>query len=77
MRRMIQSSKYEMRRLRQVAALVKGRTVLDIGYAEIPNPKFADVLRVGYKLNKPNSNDFISFRLQTKCFQPMTLVSVY
>ena len=44
---------YEQARLRKVAALAKGAEVLDIGYAQEPNPYLRDCHRVGFDLNAP------------------------
>jgi SAM-dependent methyltransferase len=51
----MKSGKYDQARLRKIAGLVTGRTVLDIGYAQIPNRYLEGVHRVGFDLNKPAS----------------------
>ena len=48
------SKAYERRRLQMLAANVQGPTVLDIGYAQHPNPFFTDCYRVGVDLCAPN-----------------------
>lgn len=45
----MRSEKYELARLRKVARLATGSTVLDIGYAQIPNP-YLNGHRVGFDL---------------------------
>lgn len=47
------SKAYDDRRMRQIASHVTGETLLDIGYAQAPNPYLAGVHRLGYDLNKP------------------------
>lgn len=49
----MRSERYDMARLRKVAKLVRGSQVLDVGYAQVPNPYLADCHRVGYDLNTP------------------------
>lgn len=51
----MRSAAYDRLRLRKIAALVKGRDVLDIGYAQEPNPFFEGCRRVGYDLNLPRN----------------------
>lgn len=51
-RRALRSSRYEMARLRKVAQLAQGRTVLDLGHAQIPNPFLDGRHRVGFDLEK-------------------------
>ncbi len=50
----MRSTGYERARLRKVAQLTEGREVLDIGYAQIPNPYLEGRHRVGYDLNLPS-----------------------
>ena len=50
---MIVSAAYERRRLRVLAGLVRGRSVLDVGYAQQPNPYLQGVHRVGLDLRAP------------------------
>jgi SAM-dependent methyltransferase len=50
---MITSHAYEDRRLRLLAQLCVGRTVLDVGYAQQPNPYLNGFHRVGIDLNPP------------------------
>ncbi len=49
--RRIQCTRYEMRRLRLIAAQVVGRRVLDIGHAQLANPYLAAPHRVGFDMN--------------------------
>lgn len=49
----LRSAGYEQSRLRKVAQLATGRSVLDIGYAQIPNPFLEGFHRVGYDLARP------------------------
>lgn len=49
----MRSAPYERRRLRQIAQSSVGKTVLDIGYAQAPNPYLDGFHRTGYDLNKP------------------------
>lgn len=49
----LSSKPYERTRLRKVAALARGETVLDLGYAQMPNPHLQGVHRVGLDLNAP------------------------
>ncbi len=51
----MRSVPYDMARLRKIAALVRGQTVLDIGYAQVPNPYLRDCHRVGFDLNRPTN----------------------
>lgn len=44
---------YERARLQKIARLASSGSVLDIGYAQLPNPYFADVETVGLDLEKP------------------------
>jgi 2-polyprenyl-3-methyl-5-hydroxy-6-metoxy-1,4-benzoquinol methylase len=46
----MQSRKYEQRRLRLMASHVRGRDVLDLGYAQSPNPALAQYRTVGFDL---------------------------
>lgn len=50
---MIVSRAYEQRRLKLLAELAVGKSVLDVGYAQHPNPFFAGLHRVGLDLNPP------------------------
>jgi SAM-dependent methyltransferase len=50
----MRSAAYEQARLRKVAELAEGQSVLDIGYAQIPNPYLEGRHRVGYDLNAPS-----------------------
>ncbi|MGF1608461.1 MAG: class I SAM-dependent methyltransferase [Kiloniellales bacterium] len=50
----MRSAAYEQARLRKVAALAEGQSVLDIGYAQIPNPYLEGHHRVGFDLNSPS-----------------------
>ena len=52
-RSMIISKPYEERRLKLLAGMCQGSSVLDLGYAHYPNPYFEDVHRVGLDLTKP------------------------
>lgn len=47
------NSAYERKRLRKIAGFVRSGRVLDIGYAQLPNPYFVDVETVGLDLVKP------------------------
>jgi len=47
------NSAYERTRLRKIAGIVRSGSVLDIGYAQLPNPYFSDVETVGLDLVKP------------------------
>jgi 2-polyprenyl-3-methyl-5-hydroxy-6-metoxy-1,4-benzoquinol methylase len=49
----IQSKRYEHARLRKVAQLCEGSSVLDIGYAQMPNPYLRARQRVGFDLALP------------------------
>ena len=49
-------SKYELRRLRMIADSVVGNNVLDIGYADMPNPFLSNYYCVGYDIAKPISS---------------------
>lgn len=51
------SSGYERARLRKVAGECVGNTVLDLGYAQYPNPYLTDMHRVGVDLNSPSTTD--------------------
>ena len=51
-RQTLRSKRYEMARLRKVAQLAHGRTVLDLGHAQIPNPFLDGRHRVGFDLEK-------------------------
>lgn len=44
---------YERKRLRTIASSVVGKKVLDIGYAQMPNPYLSDFHCTGYDINKP------------------------
>lgn len=48
-------AKYEAARLRKLAELAEGSEVLDIGYAQDPNPYLRDCHRVGYDLDAPSN----------------------
>lgn len=50
---MIVAGAYEDRRLRLLAELAVGRTVLDVGYAQQPNPHLGRFHRTGIDLNPP------------------------
>jgi SAM-dependent methyltransferase len=50
----MRSERYEQARLRKIAKHATGRTVLDIGYAQIPNPYLGGYHRVGYDLDTPS-----------------------
>lgn len=50
---MIVSQAYEERRLRLLGELAMGKTVLDVGYAQHPNPFFTGLHRVGLDLERP------------------------
>ena len=47
-------SRYEQRRLRKLAKLCHGATVLDVGCARLPNPYFQGMHRVGFDLELPS-----------------------
>jgi hypothetical protein len=49
----IQFRNYEEIRLKLIAALCRGGSVLDVGFAQIPNRHFRGVHRVGLDLNPP------------------------
>jgi len=49
----MRSVAYDNARLRKIAEQVKGGTVLDIGYAQVPNPHLTGCHRVGFDLNAP------------------------
>lgn len=49
----MRSARYERARLRKIASFAVGQTVLDIGYAQIPNPYLQGLHRVGYDLEAP------------------------
>ncbi len=44
---------YEEHRLKKIARLCQGKSLLDIGYAHIPNPYYSHIHRVGLDLEKP------------------------
>lgn len=46
-------NRYEAVRLKRIASLCRGDTVLDIGYAQMPNHHFAGMSVTGVDLNKP------------------------
>jgi len=48
----LRSSRYEMARLRKLAQLAHGHTVLDLGHAQIPNPFLEGRHRVGFDLER-------------------------
>lgn len=50
---MLCSTPYEDRRLRLMAAARVGRTVLDLGYAQLPSPYLRDGHTVGFDLDLP------------------------
>jgi 2-polyprenyl-3-methyl-5-hydroxy-6-metoxy-1,4-benzoquinol methylase len=52
----INSSRYDDRRLRLLADNVVGHRVLDIGFAQIPNPHLRSVHRTGLDLSMPNQS---------------------
>ena len=47
------NSVYERTRLQKIARIAQSGSVLDIGYAQLPNPYFAGVETVGLDLTKP------------------------
>ena len=49
-------AKYEHRRLRLMASCCQGESVLDLGYAQLPNPYFIGLHRTGLDINKPVPN---------------------
>ena len=49
----MRSAGYDRARLRKLADLTEGPEVLDIGYAQEPNPYLTNCHRVGYDLNAP------------------------
>lgn len=49
----MRSAPYENRRMRQIAEQAVGKTVLDIGYAQEPNPYLDGFHRTGYDLDRP------------------------
>lgn len=51
---MLRSLPYERRRLQLMAAARTGSSVLDLGYAEMPNPHLAHGYTVGFDLAKPD-----------------------
>lgn len=53
---MIESRGYDRRRLRLLAALAQGTTVLDVGYAQQPNPYLGNFHRVGLDLSPPQAD---------------------
>jgi 2-polyprenyl-3-methyl-5-hydroxy-6-metoxy-1,4-benzoquinol methylase len=59
---MIDSSRYDDRRLKLLAALARGRSVLDVGYAQQPNPHLHGFHRVGIDLARPSPD--ASFRYE-------------
>jgi len=48
----MENNNYKDIRLKKIAQLVQGKKVLDIGFAQSPNPHLADFDVVGYDLNK-------------------------
>jgi SAM-dependent methyltransferase len=50
----LQFKNYEHTRLRKLARLCKKGSVLDLGYAQLPNPYFTNVYRVGMDLSPPS-----------------------
>lgn len=52
---MLRSHPYERRRLALMAEARTGSSVLDLGYAEMPNPHLGDGWTVGFDLAKPAS----------------------
>ena len=53
---MIEARGYDQRRLKILAKLATGRTVLDVGYAQQPNPHLGRFHRTGLDLNRPKSD---------------------
>jgi SAM-dependent methyltransferase len=49
----VQFDGYQERRLRRIADLCRGRSILDIGYAHKPNPFYRASHRVGLDLGRP------------------------
>lgn len=47
---------YEYRRLRLLARYCRGQNVLDLGYADLPNPYLSGFYRVGVDLKQPNDH---------------------
>jgi len=58
---LIESSAYEKRRLRLLAELAVGRTVLDVGYAQQPNPYLRGLHRVGIDLQPPSQHGSVRY----------------
>jgi SAM-dependent methyltransferase len=54
-RRVFASQAYERHRLKRIAELCRGRSLLDLGYAQQPNPYYRGVHRVGLDLRRPSS----------------------
>ena len=52
----MRSAAYDRARLRKIAALAQGPSVLDIGYAQVPNPYLEGHHRVGFDLNSPSDS---------------------
>ena len=52
----ITSALYEKERLRRIADACVGDTVLDLGYAQCPNPYLRGYYRVGVDLNRPSDD---------------------
>lgn len=51
-----QFSTYEARRLKLIASYCQGKSVLDLGYAQLPNPYLLGLYRVGVDLKSPCEN---------------------
>ncbi len=47
--------KYEHKRLSLMASYCTGKNVLDLGYAQLPNPYFSNIHRTGLDLESPKS----------------------
>lgn len=60
---MIAARGYDERRLQMLAKLATGRTVLDVGYAQQPNPHLGRFHRTGLDLNRPAA-DAIAYEEQ-------------
>jgi 2-polyprenyl-3-methyl-5-hydroxy-6-metoxy-1,4-benzoquinol methylase len=48
-------NRYEVARLKRIASVCRGQTVLDIGYAQMPNRHFKGMEVTGVDLGKPTS----------------------
>jgi hypothetical protein len=51
----IQFKGYEDSRLKKISELCQGNLILDIGYAQMPNPYFGNAYKVGLDLQQPLS----------------------